>query len=419
MWNQNSGKPISVLGESEPKGDSIVQHPPNDKQLFESSGQDSGFLSGPQNTFLSDDDIIVDASELPLSSVGGGGNQHSKNNNVTSYTDSGAIDDDFDDVDKNDNKITKDSSKTSDATMILDSGVDLGLEEWFCGLNLKNTSQPLNNLGNCRKNMLEEDKFPRITKQLQHTPLWEICYIQDDDGDTQLHLAILGKYEEAIWTIIRLAPHPACLDIRNDDAQAPLHLAVLTRQWHVVRRLLVAGAKASIRDRDGNTPLHLACLNSDIKCVEALTAPFSAGEIQEYNTYDIRVPQLLAPDLEQKNHDGEYCVHIAAMRNNIDILRHLVSRGANINAREGKCGYTVLHYACENRNEKLVKFLLNDCNQLDIETCTYGLLTAYQLAAEQNDRYLMEELGNCGAELLTPPQSDDDYSDSYDEDDEF
>lgn len=62
-----------------------------------------------------------------------------------------------------------------------------------------------------------------------------------------MHLAILGKYEQAIWAIIRLAPHPSCLDIRNDDAQAPLHLAVLTRQSDIVRRLLVAGAKVSFR----------------------------------------------------------------------------------------------------------------------------------------------------------------------------
>lgn len=33
---------------------------------------------------------------------------------------------------------------------------------------------------------------------------------------------------------------------------------------------------------------------------------------------------------------GEYCVHIAAQRDDIDILRHLVNRGADINARVSK-----------------------------------------------------------------------------------
>lgn len=64
----------------------------------------------------------------------------------------------------------------------------------------------------------------------------------------QLHLAILGKYVQAIRAIIRLAPVPALLDIRNDDAHAPLHLAVLTRQPEIIRRLLVAGAKVSVSD---------------------------------------------------------------------------------------------------------------------------------------------------------------------------
>lgn len=58
-------------------------------------------------------------------------------------------------------------------------------------------------------------------------------------------MAILEKFEKAIYAIIRIAPHHACLDIPNDDAQAPLHLAVLTRQSHIVRGLLVAGAKVN------------------------------------------------------------------------------------------------------------------------------------------------------------------------------
>lgn len=88
--------------------------------------------------------------------------------------------------------------------------------------------------------------------------------------------------------------------------------------------------------------------------------------------------------------------------------------------QEAKCGYTPLHYACESSYDKLAIFLISDCKQkLNLETCTYGLLTAYQLAAEQKNNKLMAELKHNGAELLTPPQSDDEYSDSYDEDEDF
>lgn len=66
----------------------------------------------------------------------------------------------------------------------------------------------------------------------------------------------------------------------------------------------------------------------------------------------------------------------------------------------------------------MADFLLNECsNKIKIETCTYGLLTAYQLAAEQQNRVLMGNLKDSGAELLSPPESDDDsYLDSSEED---
>ena len=41
--------------------------------------------------------------------------------------------------------------------------------------------------------------------------------------------------------------------------QAPLHLAVLTKQSNIVEILLKANANTMTTDRNGNTPLHIAC----------------------------------------------------------------------------------------------------------------------------------------------------------------
>lgn len=60
--------------------------------------------------------------------------------------------------------------------------------------------------------------------------------------NSALHLAIINEIPNVIW-LIRLAPQPWLLDLKNDDAQAPIHLAVLTRQADVVRHLLISGAK--------------------------------------------------------------------------------------------------------------------------------------------------------------------------------
>lgn len=161
MWDQKTGINFAALEGSErisgidrAAGVNNLQ----DKKDFESSGDDSGFLSGPQNLYSSEsidthsDHIIPD---------------------IEKFQDSGAID-----ADEDNTKDTKPSS------MILDSGVDIGLSEWFCELNLKNSTSQLNNLGGCRKTVLEEPKYSKITKLLESRPLWEICYIQDEDGDT-------------------------------------------------------------------------------------------------------------------------------------------------------------------------------------------------------------------------------------------
>lgn len=176
MWEQKSGKSNTIIDGTD------------QKSQFESSQQDSGFLSGPQNIFSSSEIYDDDITDKP--SIGGGNctNIAPKSSNLvtSSYTDSGAIEDFVDEDDQELSNTAKDIRSTSQSNdMILDSGVDLGLEEWFCGLNLKNSTQPLNNLGSsCRKAMLDAQRFPKISKKLQQTPLWEICYIQDDDGDT-------------------------------------------------------------------------------------------------------------------------------------------------------------------------------------------------------------------------------------------
>ena len=56
----------------------------------------------------------------------------------------------------------------------------------------------------------------------------------------------MSELPEAVIALLQMCPHPALLDIFNDSRQTPLHLAVLTRQSQMARRLLLAGAKVSI-----------------------------------------------------------------------------------------------------------------------------------------------------------------------------
>lgn len=105
---------------------------------------------------------------------------------------------------------------------------------------------------------------------------------------------------------------------------------------------------------------------------------------------------------------------MAAKCCSFDIIKCLVEHGADINAREGKQGRTVLHKACEDGNDELVLFLLSECRAtLDLEAENYARLTAYQVAAinsTYNQKYLkiVQALVSAGAEEAILPIDDSD-----------
>lgn len=103
-----------------------------------------------------------------------------------------------------------------------------------------------------------------------------------------------------------------------------------------------------------------------------------------------------------------------------DIIKCLVEHGADVNAPEGKQGRTILHKACEDGNETLVIFLLNECGKkLDLDATTYAGFTAFQMAsilAQNNPKYrkIVQELLKHGADssIMNVDDSDSDGEDS-------
>lgn len=344
--------------------------------LYESSRTDSGFLSSAN---LTSDQLLSEE--------------------IKSATDSGLIEED-------------DGGKVDSGYMRLDSGVDVGLSETFSGLSLKSPS--LNNLNSTKRTNDDIPHTQTNIKSEQERPPWELYYRQDEEGDTQLHIAIIHGFIEVVYSLIRLAPHPCLLDIVNDYSQTPLHLAVLSRQSRIARRLVAAGASPRCRDLRGNTPLHLACEAGDLETVKEITAPISIQEVESLGlSYGTSVARREI-DIEQRNYDGQMCVHLAALGGHVDVLRHLVWLGANINAREGKSGYTPLHQAIENGDQATTHFLLTECaGQLQIETPTYAGLTPMQLARSST---FVQALVSRGALIPGDADTDDEYDSDSSED---
>uniref|UniRef100_A0A182LWG6 Uncharacterized protein n=1 Tax=Anopheles culicifacies TaxID=139723 RepID=A0A182LWG6_9DIPT len=247
------------------------------------------------------------------------------------------------------------------------------------------------------------ERFDRLMKRD-----WMKTFQQDEMGETQLHLAVYERNEEHIAKLVTNLPRQF-LNIQNDDGQTALHLAVLTDQPKVVRRLLLAGIDRSIRDVDGNTALHLASGTGKVVIVKELLASPSFNETSQ-GVFQTNVPL----DMESWNYDGKTCVHLAAEAGSIEVIRSLVEAGADINAREGKSGMSPLHISIEKGNEQLANFLLDECPLLSLEAVTYAGMTAYQLALVRDKRILIGDLTKRGAEPISLPESEAE-SDSDDE----
>ncbi|CAL1545788.1 unnamed protein product [Lymnaea stagnalis] len=234
----------------------------------------------------------------------------------------------------------------------------------------------------------------------------------DEDGDNHLHLSIIHGLPEVTMQIIGLAPDLDWLNHTNSLLQTPLHIAVITRQTRVVRRLMSAGASVDVRDQMGNTPLHNACRLGYDDVVHTLITPVKTEETRQ-NKYDIST-QIFLLDLESKNYEGLTCLHLAAIGGHLSVMRLLLLHGANINTAEGKSGRTVLHLAAEWGNMVILKFLVSR-RETDIDARTYAGLTPILLAFGRNHGDIVEELLNHGASCETLSLSDDSDADISDE----
>lgn len=219
----------------------------------------------------------------------------------------------------------------------------------------------------------------------------EETFQQDEDGDTRLHAAVIQYLRDLSLYYVHLAPDRDYINIANNYYQTPLHLAVITKQPLIARKLITAGARLDSKDHKGNTPLHIAAKEGYAFVAQVLLGPVPLEELNGNKKHQ-QIPQ----NLEIRNYDGQVCLHLAAEGGHLETLKVLLSKGADINARDGKSGRAILHYAAESGCMPLVKFLLK-YPALNVNTTTYGGLTACMLASGRNHVDVVNVLKENGA----------------------
>ncbi|XP_051897529.1 nuclear factor NF-kappa-B p100 subunit [Pristis pectinata] len=226
--------------------------------------------------------------------------------------------------------------------------------------------------------------------------------IQDENGDTSLHLAIIHQKPLVVQQLLQVIisiPWQNIINVPNHLRQTPLHLGVITQQHKMVDLLLAAGADAAILDRHGNSILHLALHRKDEQMVLLL--------LQQLK------PQVLNKLIKLPDCDGLYPVHLAVKALSEELVDLLLNKGAERNVAEQKSGRTPLHLAVEMRSLRLVGHLVDSGVEVDVPTFQGN--TALHLAAGYGFPELVAMLLGAGADrnaenyepVLDPDEEDD------------
>ncbi|KAL6486931.1 hypothetical protein MHYP_G00035570 [Metynnis hypsauchen] len=213
----------------------------------------------------------------------------------------------------------------------------------------------------------------------------QLCGVQDENGDTPLHLAIIHQKPAVAFQLIQTimnTPQSKVINKLNQLSQTPLHLAVITKQPKLVEVLLKVGADPSVLDRDGRTAVHLAAYTGDDSMLRVLLGLLAERHTHLINTADF---------------SGLYPLHLAVRKGGERCLRVLVEAGAKINTPEQKSGCTALHLAVKDNLFKVACTLITEL-KADVNACTFGGNSPLHLAASLGSPPLCSMLIAAGAD---------------------
>ena len=256
-------------------------------------------------------------------------------------------------------------------------------------------------------NAIKNGKLEIVTVLLRNNPQW--IDAKDQKGKTLLHHAVAAENLEIVQFLVENGVNT---DIKDAEGISPLWLSMVGEGWEevgknleIARYLIELGAEVNECNRSGCTLLQIAEYNdSDLaKMLIEYGAEESINEVgrdwEKVKWWLERNPSLI--DIEIIDEEGESAtlLHYAAAGNgaNVEVLKYLVSRGADVNAKSDG-GASPLHWAAtHNTNVEVLKYLVSQ--GADIGVKTEDGISPLHSAAYNSNVEIMKYLASQGADI--------------------
>jgi ankyrin repeat protein len=237
-----------------------------------------------------------------------------------------------------------------------------------------------------------------------------LCDMKNDEGETPLLLAVAGGHRDIVELL--LATGEVDVNVEDDEGETPLLLAVAGGHRDIVELLLATGeVDVNVEDEDGQTALMgaveggykeivkllLVTGNVDIEAkVDGWTPVFVA--VREGHKDIVELLLRAGADVNAKTDSGSTVLMEAARTGDEETGELLLNAGVDVNAKTDS-GYTALMVAVDRLNKKTVELLLRA--GADVNARTNGESTPLMKATRYGPKETVELLVSAGSDIHT------------------